>query len=62
MAKGATAGVLVLCGVAGFVLVSIAATSVYFVYRGRMVARQNQVDAALPPTVRSNEKAGPRQP
>lgn len=39
MAKGAVAGVMVLAGVVGFVLVSIATTSVYFVYRGRSAAR-----------------------
>lgn len=40
MTRGAVAGVMVLGGVVGFVLVCIASTSLYLVYRGRVVARR----------------------
>jgi hypothetical protein len=40
MTRGAVAGVMVLGGVVGFVLVCIASTSLYFVYRGRVVDRR----------------------
>jgi hypothetical protein len=53
MAKGAVAGVLVLAGVVGFVLVSIATTSVYFVYRGRLAAR---VDSQTADTQRADQQ------
>lgn len=39
MAKGAVAGVLVMVGVVGFVLLGVAGTGLYWVHRSRVIAR-----------------------
>lgn len=42
LAKGAAAGVLVLMGVVGFVLLGVAGTGMYWVHRGRRLSRLDQ--------------------
>ncbi len=44
MTQGAVAGVTVLCGVVGFVLLSIAGTTAYFCYRGALLSRDSDLE------------------
>lgn len=44
MAKGAAAGVLLLAGVAGFVLASVAGTGLFWIHRARVLRRGIQED------------------
>ena len=48
LTKGALMGVYVLVGVVGFVLLSIAATGVYWIQRSRRLTRGNESDSSDP--------------
>jgi hypothetical protein len=48
LTKGALMGVYVLVGVVGFVLLSIAATGVYWIQRSRRLARIDDFDTTDP--------------
>jgi hypothetical protein len=48
LAKGALMGVYVLVGVVGFVLLSIAATGVYWIQRSRRLTRGDEWDTTNP--------------
>lgn len=46
LVKGAFAGVMVLVGVISFVLVGVAGTGMYWIHRGRRLARMEETEEA----------------